>query len=126
LGPEHPDVALSLNNLGGLLRVQGSYAEAAPLYERSLAIFEKSLGSEHPKMALVLNNLAVLFKDIGSYSEARPFYEHGLSTTLQHLSRNLGAMTEAERFRYLDIQTSPELLLLNLVAIQGSGPKKVD
>jgi hypothetical protein len=34
----------------------------------------------------------------------------------------MGTMTEAERFRYLDIQRGPELLLLNLVALQGRGP----
>ena len=88
--------------------------------------FLRVLDYEHPDAALTLNNLARLLEAQGSYAEARSFYERGLSTTLQHLSRNLGAMTEAERFRYLDIQTSPELLLLNLVAIQGSGPKKVD
>ena len=43
LGPEHPDVTLSLNNLALLHRDQGNYAEAAPLYRRSLAIWEKVL-----------------------------------------------------------------------------------
>ncbi|MDP6942485.1 MAG: tetratricopeptide repeat protein, partial [Planctomycetota bacterium] len=38
LGPEHPDVAESVGILAGLLLDQGSYAEARPLFERSLAI----------------------------------------------------------------------------------------
>ena len=33
-----PDVAISLNNLAELYRTQGRYAEAEPLYQRSLAI----------------------------------------------------------------------------------------
>jgi tetratricopeptide (TPR) repeat protein len=37
-GPDHPDVATSLNNLAELYRVQGRYADAERLYERSLAI----------------------------------------------------------------------------------------
>ena len=37
VGPEHPGVALSLNNLAALYDVQGRYAEAEPLYKRSLA-----------------------------------------------------------------------------------------
>ena len=41
LGPDHPDVAVSLNNLGELYRAQGRYAQAEPLYKRSLAIWEK-------------------------------------------------------------------------------------
>ena len=54
LGPEHPDVALSLNNLALLYQTQGNYAEAAPLYRRSLAISEKALGPEHPSLAPTL------------------------------------------------------------------------
>jgi tetratricopeptide (TPR) repeat protein len=126
LGPEHPDVAASLNNLAALLRAQGSYAEARPLLERSLAIREKALGPEHPDVATALNNLAVLLEDIGSYSEARHFFERGFRTTLRHISKNLGDMTEVERFRYLDIQTGPEPLLLNLATLQGDGPNGGD
>jgi tetratricopeptide (TPR) repeat protein len=44
LGPNHPDVATSLNNLAELHRTQGQYSKAEPLYKRSLAIFEKVLG----------------------------------------------------------------------------------
>ena len=38
LGPDHPDVATSLNNLAGLYHAQGRYAKAEPLYQRALAI----------------------------------------------------------------------------------------
>ncbi|HJM40296.1 MAG TPA: tetratricopeptide repeat protein [Planctomycetota bacterium] len=84
--------------------------------------FLRVLDYEHPDAALTLNNLARLLEAQGSYAEARSFYERGLSTTLQHLSKNLGDMTEADRFRYLNIQTGPEPLLLNLAALQGEGP----
>ncbi|NIN70409.1 MAG: tetratricopeptide repeat protein, partial [Gemmatimonadetes bacterium] len=36
LGPNHPDVASSLNNLGILLHETGDYAEAKSFYERAL------------------------------------------------------------------------------------------
>jgi tetratricopeptide (TPR) repeat protein len=42
LGPDHPDVATSLNNLALLYNNQGRYADAEPLYKRSLAIWEKA------------------------------------------------------------------------------------
>lgn len=35
LGPDHPDVAVSLNNMAQLLNGQGRYAEAEPLYKVS-------------------------------------------------------------------------------------------
>ena len=51
LGPEHPDIALNLNNLAELLRATNRLAEAEPLYRRALAIDEKSFGPEHPNVA---------------------------------------------------------------------------
>lgn len=41
LGPTHPDVATSLNNLAGLYRSQGQYGDAEPLCQRALAIREQ-------------------------------------------------------------------------------------
>ena len=57
LGPNHPDVAASLNNLAELYRT-GRYTDAEPLLKRALAIREKSLGPDHPEVAASLNNLA--------------------------------------------------------------------
>ena len=51
LGPDHPDVANSLNILGVLYRFQGRYAEAEPLLKRALSIREKALGPDHPDVA---------------------------------------------------------------------------
>jgi tetratricopeptide (TPR) repeat protein len=48
LGPHHPDVASSLNNLALLYDNQGRYADAERLYQRALAINEKALGPTPP------------------------------------------------------------------------------
>ncbi|MEO0810268.1 MAG: tetratricopeptide repeat protein, partial [Pseudomonadota bacterium] len=42
--PDHPNVGTTLNNLAELYRLQGRYAEAEPLYKRTITIFEKALG----------------------------------------------------------------------------------
>jgi tetratricopeptide (TPR) repeat protein len=65
LSPEHPDIAVSLNNLANLLRTQAKYVEAEPQYRRALAIREKTLGPEHPLVAEVLEDLAKLFRATG-------------------------------------------------------------
>ena len=78
-GPDHPDVALSLNNLAELYRNQGRYADAEPFIKRSLAIFEKALGPDHPDVALSLNNLASLHYNQGRYSDAEPFFKRSLA-----------------------------------------------
>jgi tetratricopeptide (TPR) repeat protein len=79
LGPDHPDVATSLNNLALNYRRQGKNAEAAPLYQRSLAIREKALGPHHPDVALSLKNLAALYHSQGKYAEAEPLLQSSLA-----------------------------------------------
>jgi hypothetical protein len=51
LGPAHPDMATSLNNLSNLLHAQGDRAGVRPPpYDRALAIYEQVQGREHPKI----------------------------------------------------------------------------
>ena len=45
-GPEHPDVANSLEALATLYLHEGKYAEAEPLVQRELRIREKALGPD--------------------------------------------------------------------------------
>ena len=75
VGPNHPDVATSLNNLAELYRTQGQYAQAEPLYKRSLAIREKALGPDHPDVATSLNNLAWLYRATKRIVEAEKLEE---------------------------------------------------
>ena len=79
LGPEHPDVAWSLNELALLYDKQGKYAAAEPLYKRALAIYEKSLGPEHPDVAWTLNNLGKIYQAQGKYATAEPLYKRALA-----------------------------------------------
>ena len=72
-------MAAALNNLAGLYRNQGRYAEAEPLYKRALAIHEKALGPDHPDVATALNNLAELYRYQGRYAEAEPLYKRSLA-----------------------------------------------
>lgn len=77
-GPDHPKVAISLNNLAELYVIKGSYAEIEPLYKRALEINEKALGHDHPDVAISLNNLAELYYNQGRYLEAEPLYKRAL------------------------------------------------
>jgi tetratricopeptide (TPR) repeat protein len=79
LGPEHPETATSLNNLGLLLQDQGDLAGARPLFERALAICEKALGHEHFETATSLNNLARLLQAQGDLAGAQPLFERALA-----------------------------------------------
>jgi tetratricopeptide (TPR) repeat protein len=76
LGPEHPNVATSLNNLAGLYQAQGQYAMAESLYRRALGIFERT---QHPNMAMSLNDLAMLYDSQGQYAKSEPLYKQALA-----------------------------------------------
>ena len=78
LGPDHPLVAASLNNLAKVYEAKGYYARAEPLFERALRIKEKALGTEHPDVANSLGNLAGLHEATGDYTRAKPLYERAL------------------------------------------------
>ena len=70
LGPEHPHVAQSHNNLGNVIRAQGKYAEAEAEHRQALALREKALGPEHPDVATSHNDLGIIFADQGKTREA--------------------------------------------------------
>ena len=68
---------------------QGKYAEAEPLYQRSLAIREKALGKDHPDVATSLNNLAALYHNQGKYAEAEPLYQRSLAIWEKALGKTI-------------------------------------
>ena len=73
-GREHPDYAVTLNNLALLYRIMGQYDKAEPLYLEAKAIREKALGREHPDYASTLNGLAVLYQEMAQLDKAEPLY----------------------------------------------------
>src|SRR5271170_4748983 len=77
LGPDHPDVAQSLNNLALLYSSQARYADAEPLVKRSIAILEKTSGPNHPNVAKALNDLAELYRIQGRYADAERIHRAG-------------------------------------------------
>ena len=82
-GPEHPNVAIGLNNLALLLQATNRLEEAEPLMRRALAIDEKSYGPEHPNVAIGLNNLAQLLQATNRLDEAEPLMRLGVTIFLK-------------------------------------------
>ena len=67
---------------------QGRFTDAEPLYQRSLAIFEKAFGRDHPAVATSLNNLALLYTSQGRYAEAELLYQNSLAISEKALGRD--------------------------------------
>jgi tetratricopeptide (TPR) repeat protein len=61
-GPDHPEVARDLNNLGRWLQDSNRADEAEPMMGRVVEIFKTAYGPDHPKVAVSLNNQASLLQ----------------------------------------------------------------
>lgn len=57
---------------------QGHYAQAEPLYKRSLAILEKARGPDHHDVAMSLSSLGSRYETQGQCAQAEPLYKHPL------------------------------------------------
>jgi tetratricopeptide (TPR) repeat protein len=77
-GSDHPDVAVSLNNLGLVLKALGDIPGAKIAYERALAINEKVLGPDHPKVGASINNLGAVLSALGDLPGAKEAFERAL------------------------------------------------
>jgi tetratricopeptide (TPR) repeat protein len=115
VGPDHPDLAIALANLGRLYRDREQFdiAKAEPLLIRALSIREKTLGHDHPDTVKTLSDLSLLYFYQKNFAAAEEFAARALpiqekafgkdgldvSTTLNRLGiseRDLGKFPEAE------------------------------
>ena len=79
LGPDHPLLGTTLNNLGQLEYQRGRYAEAGALYLQALEIWKKALGPEHPALGDILQNMAENHAAQGENAEADRLYQTTLA-----------------------------------------------
>ncbi len=84
LGPDHLDVAQSLNDLAVVLADDGQPVEAKALLERALRIREAALGHNHPLIASTLNNLGTVLREQNDLRGARNVLERSLAVKRLH------------------------------------------
>jgi tetratricopeptide (TPR) repeat protein/DNA-binding XRE family transcriptional regulator len=77
------------------LHARGRYAQAEPLYQQALQIWEQVLGPEHPAVARTLNGLAITCWIQGKYGEAEPLYRRALQIREQELGLEHPAVARA-------------------------------
>jgi tetratricopeptide (TPR) repeat protein len=100
-GPPTPEMAIRLSNYGGLLETEGlfafqqkraeeanrDYRKAGELYQKALAIDEKTVGPKHPDYARVLNNLGQLARRERNDEEAARLFRRALAIDEAALGR---------------------------------------
>jgi Flp pilus assembly protein TadD len=57
LGARHPDVAVTMSNLGMLLAKEGRVVEARRYFEKAWQLVSKTLGRAHPNARAIRKNL---------------------------------------------------------------------
>jgi tetratricopeptide (TPR) repeat protein len=82
----HPDLALSLNNLGAVLQAQAENGRAEPFLRQALAmrqtLYPKARYPDgHPDLAHSLRNLGFVLQAQAEYSQAEPFFRQALAMT---------------------------------------------
>jgi tetratricopeptide (TPR) repeat protein len=77
--PDDPDVARSLNNVGGCLFSLGRSTEALPLFQRALEMLKRSYKDQDDRdVARTLNNFANCLMSLGRSAEALPVSQRAL------------------------------------------------
>jgi tetratricopeptide (TPR) repeat protein len=69
-GPDHPEVAADVGNIGSILSDQGDLAGALEYARRALAIDERVYGPDHPTVAIRANNMGQILHDQGDLAGA--------------------------------------------------------
>ncbi|MEM9456998.1 MAG: serine/threonine-protein kinase [Myxococcota bacterium] len=91
VGPDHPELAVVLSNLGATQMLLGRPAQAEQMFRRSLEIRRRRLGPEHESLAPPLVNLGAIIMKQGRYAEAIALQQQALAL----MERSLGP-THAE------------------------------
>ena len=77
-GPEHPEVATLLNNLGRSALMAGRVAESIPLLEQAVQMSEKLQGPTHDELVPPLNSLGMAYLYEGDNAHARANIDRAL------------------------------------------------
>ena len=96
LGPWDPAIAPLLLRRADLhADDRGNLADAAPLYERAVAILTRSLGEAHPQTATALGDLGVLRSRQGRHAEAERLVRRALEIRTRTVGPRHPTMVDA-------------------------------
>ncbi len=88
LGPDHADIAQSLNSLAQWYFQHEQYADAEPLYKRSLAICTKRLGPKNQYTLTATQNLGTLYYEEKKFDLSEPLLKQALEGREQALGKD--------------------------------------
>ena len=87
LGPMHPEVATTFNNLGALYLKTQEWARADEAFRQSIAIRMNTIGADHPETAAAQHGRALALNKLERFDEAETLLRQSIAT----FGRALGA-----------------------------------
>ncbi|PWY86613.1 purine and uridine phosphorylase [Aspergillus sclerotioniger CBS 115572] len=85
LGPEHPSIITSMNNLASTYLEQGRWKEAEELEVQILQLSKQVSGPEHPTTLTSMSNLASTYRNQGRWNEAEELEKQEMALCKQVL-----------------------------------------
>ena len=70
LGDNHPDIAVSYNNIGAFFHALGDYRRAIVFFEKALEILKNTVGDNHPDVAVSYSNIGETYYAFRDYRRA--------------------------------------------------------
>ena len=77
-GEKHPDVAISLNNIGLVYSDRGDYGKALEYHDEALKIWTELFGQTNPGVATSLSNIGLVYSARGDYGKALEYFDEAL------------------------------------------------
>jgi tetratricopeptide (TPR) repeat protein len=77
-GQKHPNIAVSLNNIGAASDELGEHEIALELRKQALHMYRELFGEKHPSIASSLNNVGTTYDDLGKHRKALELKEQAL------------------------------------------------
>jgi tetratricopeptide (TPR) repeat protein len=87
IGPDHPDIASSLNNLARILIEGRKFREALPMLNRSVIIYLAQREGTHGDLSFIFSNRALALRGLGQDAEAEADFRRGLRAAEAHNNR---------------------------------------
>ncbi|HEX6732919.1 MAG TPA: CHAT domain-containing protein [Pyrinomonadaceae bacterium] len=94
-GPNYPEIAAALTDLGQIYHRQRNYDKAAATLLRALDNVTRNSGDNHPHVALILNHLASVYSDQGLFEKAEPLFQRALQISRDANGQNHPSVARA-------------------------------
>ncbi len=96
LGPMHPDVALSANEIANVYHDLGDVPNAERYYRQALAILRNEATFDGRSLAQTSNNLAILLEQAGRFDAAAELYRESIALRRKYAGDDTLVLVRAE------------------------------